>query len=281
MLEGPSGLPSQHLLRLAVVGNEGRGISWPPDFDPQRHPAADRLLTRREDLSDGGALVGANVEGIGLPAVLKVSESQDVRVGEVLHVHIIADAGPVPGVVIGPEQAELPAVEGGAENVGDEVRLRIVQLPDAAERVGADHVEISQADATQAVCRAVILDYALHGQLCPPVWIDRILRMHLVHRRPYGLPVDGCRGREHHHAHAVGPHGIQKVHGPHDVVAIVLPRISHGLRHLGRCGEMDDRPDIPPLQRHIYVGRDKEIPLRDAHEGSWGLDFREDIPYAP
>ncbi len=200
---------------------------------------------------------------------------------QVFDIHIIADAGPVPGIVICPEQAEFPSINKRSENIRNQMGLRVVRLSYTAKGIGADHVEIPQTDAAYAIGKTIVIHHVLDVQLGRPVRIDRILRVRFIDGSAYRLPVDGGGRREHHFVHAMRPHGVQKIHSANDVVTIILAWIPHGLRHLGGRGHMDHGFHVPPFECLVYVRRDEEVAFENAEKGTRGLQHREDASCAP
>ena len=93
----------------------GRG-----DHLPVAEPAADA------EVADEGATGGPRVAGGGR------LEREQVRVGEVRDVDVVADARAVGRRVVVAEQRERAASLGRAKDVRDEVRLRIVVLAECA-----------------------------------------------------------------------------------------------------------------------------------------------------
>ena len=110
------------------------------------------LFHRADDLAVGTGAAGAEVveergAGRGEPV-----EDGDVRAAQVVHVHVVAQAGAVRGGVVGAEKLQVRApAQRGVDRERDEVRLGIVVLADGAVLGGAGGVEIAEGGETQAV----------------------------------------------------------------------------------------------------------------------------------
>src|SRR5439155_9639344 len=102
----------------------------------------------RDDLAYGIAAAVAQVEDAA--AAIQRAERKDVRVGQVDHVDVVADASAVGGRIVGPVNLDpRPPPEAGLEDERDEVALGVVVLAEALR--GAGRVEVAQAGVAQAV----------------------------------------------------------------------------------------------------------------------------------
>src|SRR5205814_10299219 len=80
-----------------------------------------------------------------LAARLQVFQGQQVSLGQVVDVDVIADAGAVGGGVVGAEDVQVrPLADGGLDHQRDQVRLGPVVLANVAGGAGARGVEVAQ-----------------------------------------------------------------------------------------------------------------------------------------
>ena len=146
-------------------------------------------------------------------------EREQVRVGEVRDVDVVADARPVGRRVVVAEDRQRRAALGGREDVRDEVRLGVVVL---AERLrGPGDVEVAQRHAAQPVRPAVPLQRRLERALRLAVRVDRPEWRVLGDRRLVGRAVDRGRRGEDEPLHARLARGLQQRDPARDVVAVV------------------------------------------------------------
>ena len=79
-------------------------------------------------------------------------QCQQVRLGQVRHVHVIADTGAVRRRIVGAEhQQRRPASQRGIDRQRNEMRLRIVVLAQPPGRIRPGGVEVAQHAAAQSV----------------------------------------------------------------------------------------------------------------------------------
>ncbi len=89
-----------------------------------------------------------------------------MRVREVRHVDVVAQAGAVGRGVVGAEYGErVAAVQGGVDHERDQVRLGVMVLAEAAGRVRAGGIEVAQAGGAQPVHLARPVQRPLDHQL--------------------------------------------------------------------------------------------------------------------
>src|SRR5699024_9436031 len=119
------GLPAQQCLDPGDVGDQGRRVSGTAFTHFGHDVTAGHLGGGVDDLLDRGAGSGADVEhGLRGPAGLHVVQRRDMGLGEVLDVDVVADAGPVGGVVVVAEDDRRLAVGQTSEHDRDEVHDR-------------------------------------------------------------------------------------------------------------------------------------------------------------
>ena len=93
-------LPAKLVARAGGVGNKGRRIARPPRTDPDRKSAAGDLPDAGDQLANGPAAPGAEIERRTLCAVEQCAYCVDVSIGEIGHMDIIAHASAIGGRII-------------------------------------------------------------------------------------------------------------------------------------------------------------------------------------
>ena len=143
------------------------------------------------DLPDREAVAVAEVER-DRPVGARIArrgrfQREQVRVGQVGDVDVVADAGPVGRRVVVAEDRRRPAGLDGLEDGRDQVRLGVVVLAGPLGRPG--DVEVAQAHAAQAVGPAIPVERSFERPLRLAVRVDRAERRVLGDRRSRR----GCR----------------------------------------------------------------------------------------
>ena len=129
--------PAQHVGRPIDGRHEDRRVARAPRTDRVRDREPDDALGRLDHLADAEPAAAAEVadERRVRPGVARRGrlEREEVRVGEVGDVDVVADAGPVGRRVVVAEERQLaPRAGGRGEDVGDEVGLGVVVLAERA-----------------------------------------------------------------------------------------------------------------------------------------------------
>ena len=137
-------------------------------------------------------------------------EGQNVGLGQVVHVDVVADAGAVGGVVIAAEYGDRLAGQHGAQQQRDQVGFGLVLLAKLPFRVAAGGVEIPEADAGEVVNLVEPAKKRLHHDLRLAVRIHRVNRRGLGDRRDGRVAVNRRRGREDNVPTAGFHHGPQQ-----------------------------------------------------------------------
>ena len=118
------------------------------------------------------------------------------------------------------------------------MRLRVVALAYLAVRVRARGVKISEHRKLQPVCRGIILENALHHELCGSVRVYGRLRHILRNRHSFGLAVGSAGRRKYDPAAASAAHYPQKVQRICYIVEIILFGVGNALSHIRKRGKM-------------------------------------------
>jgi hypothetical protein len=138
--------PAKFALDFVGAGNEAGGVARAAGFLDYGNGFAGDFFAGGDDFADAGAAAGAEVvEGAALYA-----EGEDVGLGEVDDVDIVADAGAVRGLVVGAVDFDVRFLaEGDLDDVRDEVGLAAVVF--AISDGGAGGVEVAEGDEFEAV----------------------------------------------------------------------------------------------------------------------------------
>ena len=119
---------------------------WEGYLDRLNYILAGDLFHRPNQFQDRVAGSCTNVELVGIPTRQQVLHCQDVRLGKIVHVDVVADAGAVRGIVIVAEDGDRLAGHHCIEHQRNQVGLRLVLLSKPALGIGARGVEVSQRD---------------------------------------------------------------------------------------------------------------------------------------
>ena len=201
--------PAEHLARPPGARHEPRRVAGPPAGRCRGNRAAGDAPGRLHHLPVREAGPVAEIERARFDAVDAV-EREQVRVGDVRDVDVVADAGAVRGVVVAAEDPDLGAqAERHLQQDRDQVRFGHVVF--AALRRRPAGVEVAERDVAQAVRRRVPRQRPLERQLRGAVGVDRPQRRVLGDRGPLRLAVDRGGRRKDQTPHVGGPHGVQQV----------------------------------------------------------------------
>src|SRR5262249_25160750 len=151
---------------------------------------------------------------------------QQMRLGQVIDVYVIADAGAVRRRVVGAEDFDGRALaHRGLNHQRDQVRLGVVVLADGTVRAGAGGVEVAQGGVAQVVSRGEIVQRSLDGQLGAPIRVDRPLRLVLGDRYFLRQAVGSASAGKNETLNAMSPDGVEQVDGIDEVVEVILGRL--------------------------------------------------------
>ncbi len=197
--------------------------------------------------------------------------SRHMGPGQVHHVDIVPQRRAVGGVVVIPENAQLPAHpsrglgDKGHQIVGHPAR----QLADQRAGVCPDGIEIPQRNSPQPHLRMVrphaILDHILAHLFGIPIGRPRPLTLGLLGSGQYfGLPIHGRRRRKNQIPNPPLPHQPQNGQQGAEIVPKVLQRLAHGLANGLESRKMDNGIGPVPL-KHLPPEL-IHIPAIDPHE---------------
>src|SRR4051812_19434116 len=245
-------------------GDELRRVPAPPRPHLDRHGGTGDLPDGVHDLLHGEA--GAVAEVVdAVFAGGRCRQGQQVRVGEVLDVDVVADAGAVRGRVVLAVDGEVVArARRDLQRDRDEVGLRGVPLAQAEG--GAGHVEVAQAHRGEAVGRRVGGQHVVDGQLRGAVGVGRRGDGVLADRHLLRLAVGGRGGGEDDPPAVGRAHRLEQRQRAADVdVPVLLRRLLRGADEaLGREVQHRLGPDVGQHRRRVVQRRlDEPRPGRD------------------
>ena len=120
--------PTEHTLEFFFAGNENSGITGTARTEFLRDLAAGDTLGRSDNFQDREATAVADVEGFAGNA-LDLLKSADVRIGDIEHVDIVAEAGSVWCGVVRAEDLDMrQTTASGIENPGNEMGFHAMML---------------------------------------------------------------------------------------------------------------------------------------------------------
>ena len=143
------GPPAEVGLRLRGAGDKAGGVAGAAGFDLDGDGVAGDAACGLDDLLHRKA--GAVAEVVDhLFGLVERGECEDVGVGEVENVDVVANAGAVgSGVVVAEDEDLVTAAEGDVEYERDDVGLGLVSLAAVGQRAG--DVEVAQRGVAQTV----------------------------------------------------------------------------------------------------------------------------------
>lgn len=210
---------------------------------------------RVNDLTHGEALVIAQVEDLGGAALAEIVEAEDVGLGEIGDMDVVADAGAVGGVVVGAEDGDGRSLtEGGLEDEGDEVGFGGVVFAEATLGIGSGGVEVAEDDGLEAVGGVEVPEDLFDHLFAVAVGVDGGLGMVFVDGEVVGNAVGGAGGGKDEVGDVVVHHGFEEGEGGDDVVAVVFGGILDGFSHVGVGGEVHDCADRVGLEDLVEAG---------------------------
>src|SRR6185369_1119980 len=158
-----------------------------------------------------------NTEATSVPEVihqfvagLKSFERKNVRLCEIKHMDVVADAGSVHGVVIGTEDGDAGTRSGSnLKDEWNEVSLRIVSLAQFIR--GASGVEVAKAGVVQMMNSVKPVQHSLDQELRFAVGVGRLQLVVLLDGSSLGLAVEGGGRGEDESFHSGAEHGFEEI----------------------------------------------------------------------
>ena len=214
------------------------------------------------------------IEEIGLPAFAKMLESPDVRIGQIGHVHVVADCGSIGSRIARPEHGHLRLLPRSRfQNVRHKMRFRLVVF--AATLRGTRRVEVAQRDELQAVgavdswpAAAPSKASTSRKDLPATCGLDSGIGT------CFGSPYVAARRRKYNAPNSRRDQRAHQRDALLDVVLEILCRVRDRLTHVRERGEMDARLDLVFRRRCARRARGRRLARdRTAH-----LDSRRPMP---
>lgn len=244
------GMPAEDGFAFGRRGDEDGGVSGAARFFRHFEIDARDRFGRFYHFADAASGLAAQIENIALAAVQEIAHGQDVSVGEIGDVDVIADAGAVFRRVIRAEDGDMVAYAlRRFQNERDEMRLRIVIFADGAALCRPGRIEIAERDVAKAVSGGEIGEHMLNDEFRAAVDIGRTVREIFFNRRFLRLPVHGGGGGEDDFGNARFLQSEQKVERAFHIVFVIFGRVFHRFADKRRRGEMDDAGNIVATER--------------------------------
>src|SRR2546425_4299005 len=158
--------PSQEFVSSGSEGDKFGGIARPTPRFPQRHAATAYSLHRRDNFANRVPAPGAQVQRSTLLPFEQVQQPEDMCFGQVCDVDVVSDSCAIGCGIVRAINFQIGSFSKSSLNrERDEMRLRLVGLPDFTFWVSACRIEIPQGKPAQPVRFAIpvqnALDYAL------------------------------------------------------------------------------------------------------------------------
>ena len=215
------------------------GIARPPRRQRPRHLPSGHALDGGDDLAHRLRRAGAEV--VGAPTSRSARERFErahVRVGQIGHVDVVAQARAVRRRVVVAEHLQALAAGRGVDRARDDVNLRRVILAELAVGIGAGGVEIAKRDRADAVRALEVRKRALDRRAWTRRSVDRPLRMRLGDRRLRRLAVRRARRRKDERADRFAAIASRTFTAPPTLFAVVLRRLADRLADVQERGEV-------------------------------------------
>src|SRR5713101_5859300 len=192
--------PTKHALELFLAGDEYSGITRTARTQFARDLAAGDALGRIDDFQNREAAAVADVESFAGNAVDFLKRA-DVRIGDIEHVDVVAEAGSVRCGVVRAEDIDMgQSTASGVENPRNEMSFDAMML--AAFLGGSGSVEITEGHVLEPGVDLVIRQNLFEYELGFTIRIDGRLPMVFGDGNDFGFAVDSCGGRKNEFLHA-------------------------------------------------------------------------------
>ena len=262
---GKTGFPAEIVLDGGGAGDEDGGVSGTAgetlDLDFASGDAADGL----DDLQHAEAFPVADVVDDFMFGFER-SQGEQVGVGEIFNVNIVANAGAVGGGIVFAVDADgFAAAERGVEHERDEMRFGLVIFTVASDC--ARDVEVAKRGVAKAVCDTHPAHHIFTEQLAFAVGIGgRELRV-LDDGGALGFAITGGSGGKDKAIVACDAHGVEQAEGATGVVAeIELGRL-HGFAGLDQGGKMHDAIEAAFGEGGLKERTIEQVALNEAGAG--------------
>ena len=161
--------------------------------------------------------------------------------GEIVHVHVVAQAGTIRGRVIRAKDLERrAAAERGGDRERNQVGFGRMVLTDGTVRRSPGGVEVTESGEAQAMRGRELAQALLDRELGGAVRIDRVLRQILRHRHLLRDTVGRAGAREDELLDTLGEHRLQQAFGAHHIVLVIAGGLLDGFTDIRERREIDD-----------------------------------------
>src|SRR5258705_13913358 len=97
-----------------------------------------------DHFKDGISVARSQIEGDRIATFLEMLQGSHVRIGQVVDVNVVANAGSIGSGIVSAEDLEFGAFLRGGKSKWNQMGLGIVQLADLAAFVGTGGIEVAQ-----------------------------------------------------------------------------------------------------------------------------------------
>src|SRR5437899_489784 len=245
----PAKLPADAL----GAGYERRRISGAARLLAHLEGLARHPLDAGENLPHAVTMSVADVQRGRAAPRAQVLEGGEVRGRQILDVNVVAVARAIGRRIVGAEDRDLGSLaDRRLAGYLDEQRRIRGRLADAAAGIRARHVEVAQRYVAKRRGFGHGREHPLRHELGRAVGIDGRGRGVLGGRARGRDAVDRRGGGKHEVPHLALEAALKERSGRAGVVAVVLERIAHRLRHDGAGGEMHHRVDAMRVERGAH-----------------------------
>jgi hypothetical protein len=220
------------------AGDEiGRIAGASRGFHERNFPAGDAACGG-DDFADAEA--GAVAEIVdALVGVVEGAKDEEVRLGEIVDVDVVADAGAVGGGIVGAKNMDRAGgTKGGAKDVGDEMGFGVVVFRMAVPCAGS--VEIAKDGVAESMNPVEPFEHDFGLQFGLAVGIDGEFPRVFADGNGLREAKDRARRGEHEAHDFVAKAGFEKSECGGGVVAEIECGVLHGLGDFGKGGEVHD-----------------------------------------
>ena len=172
-------------------------------------------------------------------------QSQEMRLGQIVDVDVVADARAVFGGVIVPKYVDrLSLPKSGLQDQWDEVGFGAMVLAQLTFRICTSGIEVAKGCGLESIGFVEVLKHLLHDEFGPSIGVDGILGVILGHGDLHRFPVGGARRGKDEVVQLLFDHGLEQCEGGGHVVLVILCRFCDRLADIAESREVHDRSDV-------------------------------------
>src|SRR5260370_674459 len=248
--------PTEHALELFLAGDQNGRVAGTAWAQFARDLAAGDAFRRSDNFQDREATAVADVEGFAGNAV-DLLKSADVRIGNIEHMDVIADAGAVRRGLVSAEDIDMgQSTVGGIENPGNEMSFHAMMLDAFLGCSGS--VEIAETHIFESGVELVIGQNLFEHELGFAIRIDGRLPMVFRDGNDFGFAVSGGSGRKNEFLDAVARDRIEQVHTPGHVRGVENTRLAYRFGDQGFGGKGHHRSN-PVVRQAALKGKKNKV----------------------